>query len=211
MTTFAQALETSTILAEKVATTHAPTSALREQQALADFAAFGLFKTANVGQQLAHHFTPGLLKGLGLGVGLGVPLLAAGGAFTRDSRHQGEALIRDARNQALLTAAGVGGMQALGGLFKGSPAPAAPTPAASPAYHASGAAVPYGGGGYAAAPLGYEQYLSGEQKLAAAILVDDVLEDACSSLADPATKHAALVALVRHRGEAAALLREHLP
>lgn len=179
---FARMFETSVLLAEKIASTRAPSQELLEKQACADFAAFGMFKQAMA-------IPPELMKGLGWGVGLGVPALAVGHSLLRDARHQGEGLVRDARNQALLTAAGVGGMQALGELLK-KPAPPAQHNLHFPAYN--------------------EQSLSQEQKLAAAILVDDVLEAACES-DDDEVKHAALVELIRHRSEAAALLRNWQP
>lgn len=179
MNDLARALETSALLAEKVASARAPSQALREKLALADFAAFGLFKRAAL--------DPSMMRGLMFGAGVGIPALGVGHMLLRDARHQGEQLVRDARNQALLTAAGVGGMQALGDLLK-RPAAPAQAPAAMPQHPP----------------------MSDEQKLAAAILVDDVLEAACD-LADPEAKHAALVALVRHRSEAAELLRGWTP
>ena len=171
-----RALETSALLAEKVASARPASHELRQKLALADFAAFGLFKRAAL--------DPNMMRGLMFGAGVGIPALGVGHLLLRDARHQGEHLVRDARNQALLTAAGVGGMQALGDLLK---RPAAPAPPMSPA-----------------------PQLNDEQKLAAAILVDDVLEAACD-LPDPDAKHAALVALVRHRSEAAELLRGWSP
>ncbi len=173
---FADALETSCLLAEKVASARAPAAdALREKQAIADFATFGLFKQAGIDPQ-------SLARGLGWGVGLGIPALGVGHMLMRDARHQGDHLIENARNQALLTAAGVGGMQALGELLKQrGAAPQAPMPAAPPA-------------------------LSDEQKLAAAILVDDILEQACEQ-GDDQSKRAALAALVVHRHESTELLR----
>lgn len=175
---FADALETSCLLAEKVASARAPAAeALREKQAIADFATFGLFKQAGIDPQ-------SLARGLGWGIGLGVPALGVGHMLMRDARHQGEHLIENARNQALLTAAGVGGMQALGELLKQrGAAPQAPMPAST---------------------------LSDEQKLAAAILVDDILERACED-GDDQSKRAALAALVVHRHESTELLRSMLP
>lgn len=182
---FSDALETSCFLAEKVASARAPANeALREKQAMADFATFGLFKQAAIDPQ-------SLARGLGWGVGLGVPALGVGHLLMRDARHQGDQLIENARNQALLTAAGVGGMQALGELLKQRGA-AHSAPAAAPAPGPAG-------------PI-----LSDEQKLAAAILVDDILERACDH-GDEQTKRAALAALVVHRHEATELLRSLLP
>jgi hypothetical protein len=178
MTDLERALETSALLAEKVASARAPSQELREKQALADFAAFGLFKQAAL--------DPNLMRGLMFGAGVGLPALGVGHLLLRDARHQGESLVRDARNQALLTAAGVGGMQALGGLLK------RPEPPVSHNVNVT------------------QQPLSDEQKLAAAVMVDDVLEQALES-DDADVKHAALVELIRHRSEAAALLRNWRP
>jgi hypothetical protein len=103
--TLDQALELSSELADRV--DGCPVSAAREQiwrkKAMVDFATFGLFKEANFGKALAW------------GAGLSLPALGAGHLLLRDARRQGEELVRDARNQALLTALGVGGLQALGG------------------------------------------------------------------------------------------------
>lgn len=169
-----RAFETSCLLAEKVASARPASAALLERAALADFAAFGLFKRAALDPAMLSS----LQKGLGWGVGLGLPALGVGHLLARDARHQGEELIRDARNQALLTAAGVGGMQALGGLLqqRGSrPSPTTSTP-------------------------------EGPEKIAAAIMVDDVLE-AALALPGEGEKRAALVQLVIHRGDAMRLVR----
>ena len=178
MNDVARAVETSRILAEKVASARPASEDLRQRQALADFAAFGLFKRAAIDPAAL----ASLQKGLGWGIGLGLPALGVGHLLARDARHQGEALVRDARNQALLTAAGVGGMQALGELIKGRmarPAPNLPAP-----------------------PTGDDS-----TKIAAAIMVDDLLEDGADQLADPGLKHAMLVQLIVHRGDAMRLVR----
>ena len=182
MSDLARALETSVLLAEKIASARPASQELREKLAMADFAAFGLFKRAAL--------DPHLMKGLMFGAGVGLPALGVGHLLLRDARHQGESLVRDARNQALLTAAGVGGMQSLGEMLKSRLG----KPAAPPAQQ-----------------MPQMPQLSDEQKLAAAILVDDVLESGATSLTDPGQKHAMLVELVRHRGEAAELLRSFLP
>jgi hypothetical protein len=181
---FARALETSTLLAEKVASARPASDDLRQKRALADFATFGLFKRASIDPAAMS----ALQRGLGWGIGLGVPALGVGHLLMRDARGQGEELLREARNQALITSAGVGGMQALGDLVKKLPQrirhtvdlPAAPEDAA-----------PY--------------------KIAAAIMVDDVLEDGCHLLSDPTLKHAMLVQLIVHRSESTNLLRSLLP
>lgn len=175
-----RALETSILLAEKVAAARPASDALLRRCAVADFATFGMFKRAAL--------DPTMLRPLAWGLGLGLPALGVGHTLLRDARHQGESLIRDARNQALMTAAGVGGMKALGELLK------RPTP---PAEHNVNVTMPE------SAPA---QQPDLQQRLAAAMIVDDILEEAATSL-DPAAKHAALVALVVHRGESVALLR----
>lgn len=176
MNDVARAVETSRLLAEKVASARPASAELRERQALADFAAFGLFKRA----ALDPAALASLRKGLGWSIGLSLPALGVGHLLARDARHQGEELIRDARNQALLTAAGVGGMQALGGLLQARgtrPAPTPPTMSDDPT------------------------------KIAAAIMVDDLLEDSVTQLADARHKHAALVQLIIHRGDSMRLVR----
>lgn len=175
MNDVARAVETSRFFAEKVASARPASAELRQRQALADFAAFGLFKRA----ALDPAALSALQKGLGWGVGLGLPALGVGHLLARDVRHQGEALVRDARNQALLTAAGVGGMQTLGGLL------------ANRGTHP------------AAAPTGNDD----PTKIAAAIMVDDLLEDSVVQLADERHKHAALVQLIVHRGDSMQLVR----
>jgi len=198
MDKLAVALETSILLAEKVASVRTAGSSLREKQAMADFATFGLYKQAAIDPQ-------SLARGLGWGVGLGLPALGVGHTLLRDARHQGEGLVRDARNQALLTSAGIGGMQSLGELLKARlsrpstpPAPMQPPmqPPVQPPMQAMQAMQ--------------QPPLDAEQKIAAAILVDDVLE-AVYGLSDPSIKHAALVELIKHRSEAVALLRSILP
>lgn len=171
-------VEASLLLAEKRASLRAsdPKHAeLRERQALIDFAAFGVIKTAGLEEMLQLSKKP-----LAWGLGLGLPALGVGHALISDARRQGQDLIRDARNQALLTAAGVGGMQSLGNLLQAAtrPRPSYEMPTAEEAPH----------------------------KIAAAILVDDVLESACLEC-EPAAKHAALVHLIVHRGDAMRAVR----
>lgn len=174
----AQAVEASILLAEKKASLRADDprhAALREKQATIDFAAFALAKQAGLEEILQLSKRP-----LAWGVGLGLPALGVGHALLSDARHQGQDLLRDARNQALLTAAGVGGMQSLGELLRHSAAP-------RPSYEESSSAE---------AP----------HKIAAALMVDDVLEAACAD-ADPRVKQAALVHLIVHRGDAMRVVR----
>lgn len=173
------AFQTSSLLVEKIASTRSDSGALRQKLAMADFAAFGMFKRA----ALDPAALSALQKGLGWGVGLGLPALGVGHLLARDTRHQGESLVRDARNQALLTAAGVGGMKALGGML--------------------GSRF---GGGATPAPMQMPQQADDPTKIAAAIMVDDVLE-ATHDQGDDTTKHAALVQLIIHRGRAMELVR----
>lgn len=186
MKPFDRALETSVLLAEKVASARPASADLRARRALADFATFGLFKRAAIDPSAMS----ALQRGLGWGVGLGVPALGVGHMLMNKAHDHSADIMRDARNQALLTAAGVGGMQALGEMFK---RPQQPT------QHNVNMTLP-------AAP---EE--ATPEKLAAHIMVDDVLEAACGLIDDASAKHAALVALVRHRGEGTRLLRGLLP
>lgn len=196
------AFETSCLLAEKVASARPASNELREKLALADFAAFGLFKRGGLDPAMLSS----LQKGLGWGVGLGLPALGVGHMLAHDARHQGEKLVRDARNQALLTAAGVGGMQALGNLLKRAP---------QPQQHNINVSMPHDLQAVQAAHMlspkdpdlsAMSNAISDSQKIAAAIMVDDVLE-AAHDECDLATKYAALVRLVIHRGEAMELVR----
>jgi hypothetical protein len=189
-----RALETSVLLAEKVASARPASADLRARQALADFATFGLFKRASIDPMAMS----ALQRGLGWGVGLGIPALGVGHSLLHQARDTSADVLRDARNQALMTAAGVGGMQALGEMLKRPPHPIQHNinmtmpPAANPAL-----------------PAAPEE--ATPEKLAAHIMVDDVLEAACELLEDPSAKHAALVALARHRSEGTRMLRGLLP
>lgn len=164
----AHAVAASFFLAEKTAELREESplrQTTRERQALIDFDAFGCVKAAGIEELMTLGKKP-----LAWGLGLGIPALGVGHTLLRDARHQGEGLIRDARNQALLTAAGVGGMQGLGSLLQ-----AATRPRVS------------NGGSFGEDPMG---------KLAADIMVDDLLEDACTSTT---AKQAALTHLIIHR------------
>jgi hypothetical protein len=206
MTPFHQALETSVLLAEKIASVRESnpfraelqTRVLREKQAMADFATFGLFKRA----ALDPAAISALQRGLGWGVGLGLPALGVGHMLLNDAQHHSADVLRDARNQALLTAAGVGGMQALGEMLKKPP---------MPQHHNVNVSLPQEPPQMPQPQPPQTPQLDPEQKLAAAILVDDVLEAASNTLEDPAAKHAALVALIQHRCESTGLLRGLLP
>lgn len=179
--TLVRALETSVLLAEKRASlrsTDPRSEALRERQALVDFDAFGLVKAAGLEEVVALGKRP-----LAWGLGLGLPALGVGHALISDARHQGQDLLRDARNQALLTAAGVGGMQSLGGLLQGAMRP-------RPSYETT-------------------SFEDAPQKIAADIMVDDALLSACHEVSDGA-KRAALVHLVVHRMDAMHAVRSLL-
>ena len=187
MSDLAQAYETSCYLAEKLGSDDS--ASLRERSALADFAAFGLFKRARIEPEAIS----ALQRGLGMGIGVGLPALGVAHLAARDARHQGQELIRDARNQALMTAAGIGGMQGLGALLQQRLS----RPAAPAMQGVQDEPMP-------SSPVG------SDVRVAAAILVDDVLEAACNDCADDNAKHAALVSLVEHRRDSMHILRDWL-
>lgn len=151
---------------------------LRERQAMFDFGAYARVKQAGLGETMALARRP-----LAWGLGLGLPALGVGHALIADAHSHAKDLVRDARNQALLTAAGVGGMQSLGGLLQ-----AAVRPRSQPD---QGAIDPI-------------------HRLAADMRVDDLLEDACRAGTTP-EKHAALVHLIGHRLDAMRVVRGILP
>lgn len=184
---FAQALGASFSLSEKVAAAVDPIerAGLERRQAAVDFAAFGLFKRAGLEEALGP-----LARPLAWGVGLGVPAVAASHAILGDARRQGEALARSARNQALLTAAGVGGMQGLSSAIQAAARGHAPQP------------TPVGDEGFP----GLGPNAGPTERLAAAVYVDDLLEDAYAAAFEH-EKRAVLRAIVDHRRDAAALLR----
>lgn len=176
-----RALETSLLLAEKRAALRAedPRNAgLRERQALVDFDAFARVKVANAEELFGLAKKP-----LAWGLGLGLPALGVGHALISDAHHQGKDLIHDARNQALLTAAGVGGMQSLGNVISNAMHP-------RPSYEAT---TPE----------------DASQRIASDIMVDDVLEAAYRQV-EARAKHAALVHLVVHRMDAMHAVRSLL-
>ena len=150
---------------------------LRERQAMLDFGAYARVKQAGLEETLALARRP-----LAWGIGLGLPALGVGHALISDAHSHAKDLVRDARNQALLTAAGVGSMQSLGGLLQSAVHPRAqPDP---------GSVDPM-------------------QRLAADMRVDDLLEDACRVGATP-EKYAALVHLIGHRLDAMRVVRRIL-
>ena len=170
---------------------------LLSRKALVDVAAFGLFKQSAWTQQL-HKAVPGLMKGLGWGVGLGVPALAAGHMLLSDAKNQAKDVVHDARNQVLLGGMGLGGMQALGqGLGRLVP-------------HRMEASTEqtYPGGDVFSAF--HQAKMSSDQafieKLAAIVLLDDFLEARVNETRDKT----AAECLVLNRELGAALLREVL-
>lgn len=150
-------------------------TALRERQALTDFGAFGRVKQAGLEETLSLAKKP-----LAWGLGLGLPALGVGHALISDAHSQADDVVRNARNQALLTAAGVGGMQSLGGLLQSAMHP----------HHSQDFSS-----------------VDPSQRLAADLRVDDLLEDACR-IGDAKQKHAALVHLIGHRLNAMNIVRK---
>ncbi len=243
---FTQSLETSRILQERLASAPAneKRTALEQKIAQADFATFGMFKHAlsQMGPALS-----AATRGLGWGVGLGAPALGVGHLLARDTRQQGEKLVDHTRNQALLTALGVTGMQgvgqAVGSALKSRSAappvtaPAAPTPTSTapeppvqqPQTHERSMTRPgldvqelaalrgypglenlQGFEGLEGLP-GFERYKTSSdsvlQKLAAVILLDNVLEQQISKLAED-ERADAIECLFLNRSHGARLLRE---
>lgn len=174
-------IRASAVLAEKrAALKHGDprTVELRERQAVFDFGAYASVKTAGLEETLSLAKRP-----LAWGLGLGLPALGVGHALIADAHSHAKDLVRDARNQALLTAAGVGGMQSLGGMLQSAVrSRAQPDPGSVDPMH----------------------------RLAADMRVDDLLEDACRS-GTAAEKHAALVHLIGHRLDAMCVVRGILP
>jgi len=216
--TFTQSLETSRALQERLASTPSD-EVLAQKVAMVDFATFGMFKQAWMEQA-----APGLVKGLGWGVGLGVPAVGAAHIMARDARHQGEQLVNHTRNQALLTALGVGGIQGAGQALssvlppKDAPAPAAALP---PIQQLQVYERPMSRPGLGieelAALRGYPglEELGGLktssdtclQKLAAVVLLDNVLECQVEKLAGD-ERADALECLLINRSLGTRLLRE---
>lgn len=177
----ADVVRASAVLAEKRASLRhddSRTAELRERQALFDFGAYASIKAAGLEETMSLARKP-----LAWGLGLGLPALGVGHALIADAHSHAKDLVRDARNQALLTAAGIGGMQSLGGLLQSA--------VHSRAQPEQGPVDPM-------------------QRLAADMRVDDLLEDACR-LGAATEKHAALVHLIRHRLDAMRAVRGILP
>lgn len=180
--TLVDVIRASIALAEKRATLKREdprSDELRERQAMFDFGAYACIKEAGLEETMALARRP-----LAWGLGLGLPALGVGHALIADAHSHAKDLVRDARNQALLTAAGVGGMQSLGGLLQSAVAHPRARPDPGP--------------------------IDPAQRLAADMRVDDLLEDACRTGAD-LQKHAALVHLIGHRLDAMHVVRGILP
>lgn len=179
--TLADVIRASVVLAEKRAALGRDdprAETLRERQAVFDFGAYVRVKQAGLEETMALARRP-----LAWGLGLGIPALGVGHALIADAHSHAKDLVRDARNQALLTAAGVGGMQSLGGLLQSAVRPRA-QPDQGPVE-----------------PM---------QRMAADMRVDDLLEDACR-VGTASDKHAALVHLIGHRLDAMRVVRGILP
>jgi len=172
------AIRASSAVAEKLASRSgkAERSSLRERQAMIDFNAFGRVKQAGIEETLALAKKP-----LAWGVGLGLPALGVGHALISDAHSHAKDLVHDARNQALLTAAGVGGMQSLGSLIQSA--------------------------SQRRPPAEQVQLPGMETRLASDLRTDDMLESACRTGTTVQEKHAALVRLIRHRMNAMAVVR----
>lgn len=179
--TLVDVIQASIVLAEKRAALRRgdPRSdELRERQAMFDFGAYVRVKQAGLEETMALARRP-----LAWGLGLGLPALGVGHALIADAHSHAKDLVRDTRNQALLTAAGVGGMQSLGGLLQSAIHPRAQSD--------QGPVDPM-------------------QRMAADMRVDDLLEDACRA-GTALEKHAALVHLIGHRMDAMRVVRGILP
>jgi len=221
---FVQSLETSRVLQERLSS--APLgekhAALEQATAQADFATFGMFKEAlGVGPMGPMLSAAG--KGLGWGAGLGVPALGVGHMLARDAREQTEKTIDHARNQALLTALGVGGMQGVGQAISGALKPRGASPAlpeAPQAYEQSMArpgldvnelaslrGLPIGDEGFEDYPGFKTSSDVVLRKLAAVVLLDDVLEQQVTKLAG-VERDDTIECLFLNRSHGASLLRE---
>ncbi len=182
--TLDQALDTSEALEERLAYERVASvrSDLAHKKMLVDFAAFGLFKQADYGQALGQ-----LAKPLAWGVGLGLPALGVGHALISDAHHQADKLVDRTRNQALM----LGGIQAAG--------------QAAPGLLELLRARMQGGGNNDGFKLSADT--ESLRKLAAFVLVDDVLEQQLNK-APEATKHAVQECLFINRVQGTALLRK---
>ena len=143
----------------------------------------GRFKTAWTNSPLA--------KGLAWGTGLAIPTALVGHHLINKAHDDAKDVVHDARNQALLTAAGIGGMKTLGeGLQRLIPHK----------YEHSGATT-YPGGDV------YSSFMTGKMaKLAAILYLDDFLENQLNQTRDKTAEEC----FVYNREVGMALLREIL-
>jgi hypothetical protein len=202
--TLEEALETSAALEEHLAAARdiSTRSTLEQKLAMVDFAAFGMFKQAwleQFGPEMAS-----LGKGLGWGVGLGVPAALAGHALLRDARHQGEELTNHVRNQALLTGLGLGAAQGVGGALAGMFQPKPPMQREE--VHEMTLPNDQSWRGRNVIKLSSDEAL---QKIAAVVLLDNTLENQVSKLAGD-ERADALECLFLNRAHGTRLLRELL-
>lgn len=166
--TLVQALDTSTALAERIAEAQdvRVRADLERRKAAVDFTAFDLFKQGGL-EGVAQH----LAKPLAWGVGLGLPALGVGHMMMRDARHQTEQTINHARNQALIAALGLGGANAIKGLM-----------APNQREETNELTLPEGNfGSRNVVKLSADSLL---QKLAAAVLLDNVITEQYNTSAD---------------------------
>jgi hypothetical protein len=172
---------------------------LAQKKAMVDCHAFGLFKQAwleRLGPEMAS-----LGKGLGWGVGLGLPALGVGHLLATDTRRQGEALIRDARNQALLTAAGLGGAKTLMDTLTGAMQPKTREETSELTFPDTGRLL-----GHNVLKFSEDASL---RKLAAVMLLDGVLEQQLEKSASD-DRHTVEECLLINRSVGTGLLRELL-
>lgn len=165
---------------------------LLEKKAMSDLCAFGLFKQSNWGEGLKR----GLGMGAGIGLGVGVPLFAAGHMLLRDANHQAKDVVRDTRNQAVMTALGLGGAHAMG---RGISAAMQPKGFETSFTENNPQTGPYNS--YMRTKFNSDESLT--QKLAELLLIDDMLESELNKTATDAT----LIHLLINRSKGADLLR----
>lgn len=177
--TLEQALDTSDALAERLAYARDERlrDALEQKKAMVDFAAFGIFKQANIASTLGNFERP-----LAWGLGLGVPAYAVGRGLISHAHNEANDVVDHARNQALL----LGGLDSAGGMAK---------QLAKSYFSGSN-----DGGGY---KLSADQDV---RKLAAYVLLDNVIE-AQLAVAPASEKRAMTECLFINRAQGTDLLR----
>lgn len=181
MPTLAEMLAAAGTLEEKLAECPSDDrAAVSQKKACIDFAAFGLYKEA------VADFLPALKRGLGWGAGLGIPLLGGGLLLEHQAKSHADDLVGNVRNQALLASLGMAGANALGQGLQSA---------------GQGASNPFD-----ISKISADTSL---QKLAAHLLLDDVLVQQLSTLPE-GEKQAAEACLILNREEGADLLRKLL-